>query len=43
MLENPPQINGFKAISVKGAQGQVSEKEIKGVNLGFFKEKDISM
>ncbi|MFP4087902.1 MAG: copper-translocating P-type ATPase [Desulfobacteraceae bacterium] len=42
-VESPPEVEDFKAIPGKGAQGKVDGKEIKVVGPGYLEENDISM
>jgi Cu2+-exporting ATPase len=42
-VDSPPQVEDFKAIPGKGAQGQVEGKNVKVVSPGFLKENNISM
>ena len=42
-VERPPEVEDFKAIPGKGAQGKVDGKEIKVVSPGYLEENDISM
>ena len=42
-VDRPPQVEDFKAIPGKGAQGQVEGKNVKVVSPGFLKENNISM
>ena len=42
-VDRPPQVEDFKAIPGKGAQGQVEGKNVQVVSPGFLKENNISM
>ncbi len=42
-VDNPPQVEDFKSIPGKGAQGTVDGKEIKVVSPGYLEENHISM
>jgi Cu2+-exporting ATPase len=42
-VEKPPQVQDFKSIPGKGAQGQVNGKPVKVVSPGFLRENDMSM
>lgn len=42
-VEEPPQVQNFKSIPGKGAQGEVDGREIKVVSPGYLRENDIPM